>query len=329
VPNVIQAVYWYVGWLAGSSFFSKHLKDMFHPKHIAAILIAMCLTSTSDAASRLEPPGAAENVTIQPRGRAYLFRGFIGLLTDRGMDELTERINRTGVTADVNSYLMWRGLADQAISDFRRDPEPITIIGHSLGGDAAVRFAERLDAAGIPVSLLVTYDPTRFAHSVPANVERYVNLYQSTNVLGGGGDVVQGSGFHGHYASFDLKDRRGMFHINMEKFGDIHDQLVSKIAGLAATPASAGGEAIPLRIDIPPTASIELWDSGLPVLAHASDTLPTLATTYHVPLWALTQVNNLSEDAALTKGQRIIVPRYLVPMAGPSALSSQAVSNRH
>jgi hypothetical protein len=139
-----------------------------------------------------------------------------------------------------------------------------------------VKFAERLDAAGIPVSLLVTYDPTRFAHSVPP----------------------------------------------------IHDQLVSKVAALAATPASAGGEAIPLRIDIPATASIELWDSGLPVSAHAGDTLPTLAATYHVPLWALTQVNNLSDAAALTKGERIIVPRYLVPMAAPSAVSSHAASNR-
>jgi hypothetical protein len=114
----------------------------------------------------------------------------------------------------------------------------------------------------------------------------------------------------------------------MEKFGDIHDQLVSKIAALAATPASAEGEAIPLRIDIPATASIELWDSGLPVSAHAGDTLPTLAATYNVPLWVLTQVNNLSEAAALTTGARIIVPRYLVPLAAPSADSSNAASNR-
>ena len=120
MPNIIQAVYRYVGWLASSSFFPKQLKRMFHPKHISAILIAMCLASTGDAASRLELPGAAEKVAIQPRGRAYLFRGFIGLITDRGMDKLTERINRTGVTANVNSYLMWRGLADQAISEIGR-----------------------------------------------------------------------------------------------------------------------------------------------------------------------------------------------------------------
>jgi hypothetical protein len=160
---------------------------------------------------------------------------------------------------------------------------------------------------------------------VPPNVERYINLYQSHNVLiGGGGDVVQGRGFHGHYASFDLKDRPGVYHTNMEKFGNIHDQLVSKITALAATPASAEGEAIPLRIDIPSTSSIELWDSGLPVSARAGDTLPTIAATYHVPLWALTQVNNLSEGAALTKGERITVPRYLIPMAAPNAVSSRA-----
>jgi hypothetical protein len=297
---------------------------MFHTKLIAGVLIAICLAGTGEAASRLEPPGAAEKVTVPPRGRAYLFRGFIGL-TDWGMDVLTDRINHTGVTADVNSYLMWRGVADQAISDYRRDPEPITIIGHSLGGDAAVKFAERLDAAGIPVGLLVTYDPTRFADNLPPNVERYINLYQSHNVLiGGGGDVVQGRGFHGHYASFNLKDLHGIYHTNMEKFGNIHDQLVGKITALAATPASAEGEAIPLRIDIPSTGSIELWDSGLPVSARAGDTLRTLAATYHVPLWALTQVNNLSESAALTKGERITVPRYLIPTAAPSPVSSRA-----
>jgi len=241
------------------------------------------------------------------------------------MDKLTDRINRTGVTADVSSYLMWRGIADQAISNYRRDPEPITIIGHSLGGDAAVKFAERLDAAGVPVSLLVTYDPTRFADNLSPNVERYINLYQSSNILvGGGGDVVQGRGFHGHYASFDLKDLHGIYHTNMEKFGNIHDQLVSKIRALAATPASAEGEAIPLRINIPSTGSIELWDSGLPVSARAGDTLPVLAVTYHVPLWALTQVNKLSEGAALTKGERITVPRHLVPTATPSPVSSRA-----
>ena len=295
---------------------------MFQAKQIAAVLIAACLASTGEAATRLQPPGAAQNVTIQPSGRAYLFRGFIGVL-DWGMDELAQRINGTGVPATVNSYLVWRGVADQAIGDYRRDPEPIAIIGHSLGGDAAVAFAERLAAVGIPVSLLVTYDPTRFASNLPPNVERYINLYRSHSVLGSG-DVVQGRDFHGHYASFDLKDRPGIYHTNMEKVRDIQDQLVSKIAALAATRVSAEDEAMPLRIDIPPTVSIELWDSGMPVSARAGETLQSLAARYQVPLWALTQVNNLSEASALTKGERVIVPRYLIPIPAPSPVVSRA-----
>jgi hypothetical protein len=295
-------------------------------KHIVPILIAAALFAAwlprAGQAATPEPPSGAEKTTVDVHGRAYLFRGLIGLI-DWGMDELAERINRSGVTADIGSHLMWRSVADQAISDYRRDPKPITVIGHSIGGDSAVSFAETLSAAHIPVSLLITYDPTRMAGKVPANVERYINLYQSSNFLGGG-DLVQGGGFHGHYASFNLKDRPEVVHINMDKFDRIQEQLAAKIRALAATPARAEGEAVPLHIVFPPTGPIDLWDSGLPVSAHAGDTLQTLAATYHVPLWAVTQINKMSDAAALTEGERIVVPRYLVPKGTSSPASSAA-----
>ena len=259
---------------------------------------------------------------IEPRGRAYLFRGVAGLIYSRGMDQLAYRINRTGVTASVDTYLLWQLVANQAIGDYRRDPQPITLVGHSAGGDSAIVFAEYLDAADIPVSLLVTYDPTRTAHNVPPNVGRYINVYQSLNVMGGG-DVVQGRRFHGHYASFNLRDHREIVHINIEKAADIQEQLVTKIAELAATPVDVG-EAVPVRLDVPATAATELWDSGLPVAAHERDTLETLAASYHVPLWAVAQVNPLAKNALLTEGQRIIVPRHLTSMTTPSPVLSYA-----
>jgi hypothetical protein len=269
-----------------------------------------------------EPPDGAEKTAADVRGRAYLFRGLIGLI-DWGMDELAQRITRTGVAANISSHLIWSSVANQAIGDYRRDPKPITVIGHSIGGDSAVEFAEALDAAHVPVSLLITYDPTRMAPKVPSNVERYINLYQSSNFLGGG-DLVPGGGFHGHYASFNLKDRSEVIHINMDKFDRIQEQLTSKIRSLAATPARAQGEAVPLHIVFSPTGPIELWDSGLPVAAHAGDTLQSLAATYHVPLWAVVQASKLSETAVLTEGERIVVPRYLVPKGASSPASSAA-----
>ena len=122
---------------------------------------------------------------------------------------------------------MWRPVADEAIRDYRRDPQPITLIGHSMGGDSALDFAEMLNQAGIPVSLLVTYDPTRIADDVPPNVERYINIYQSSNFMGGG-NVVQGSRFHGHYASYNLKNHTEIIHINIEKADRIQEQLVDQ-----------------------------------------------------------------------------------------------------
>jgi hypothetical protein len=262
----------------------------------AAFLIGACLAT----------PGRADTFGEPAHGRAYLFRGLIGMI-DWGMDELAQRIGRSGVQADINPHLVWRSIADQAIADYRRDPKPITVVGHSIGGDSAVDFCETLEAAHVPVALLITYDPTRMSHQVPGNVQRYINLYQSSNMLGGG-DLVQGRGFHGHYASYNLKDRPEVIHVNLDKFDRIQEQLASKVRSAGA---GGGGDAVPLRLVIPPNVPIELWDSGMAVSAHAGDTLQSIANEYHVPLWALTQINKVSETAALTDGQRVVVPRYL------------------
>ena len=86
------------------SSFVAGLIEMIRARSIAAILIAACLAGATTEA------GADE-----PHGRAYLFRGMIDLI-DWGMDQLAERINRTGVAANVSSHLMWRTVADQAIA---------------------------------------------------------------------------------------------------------------------------------------------------------------------------------------------------------------------
>ncbi len=296
--------------------FKPHMVQVRHI--VTALLIALCLAATAQAA-------AAQTAGSQVHGRAYLFRGLIGLI-DWGMDELAQRVGRSGVAVNIGSHLDWRSVANQAISDYRRDPKPISVVGHSIGGDAAVQFAEALGAAHVPVSLLITYDPNRSADSVPANVLRYIDLYQSSNFLGGG-DLAPAHGFHGHYAAFNLNNRPEIIHVNMDKFAGIQAQLAAKIRSAGA---GGEGEAVPLRIVFPATGPIELWDSGQPVAAQAGDTLQTLAAAYHVPLWALIQINPKAEHAALTEGERIVVPRYLgqrlVPRPAVSAAPNPAAS---
>jgi hypothetical protein len=98
---------------------------------------------------------------------------------------------------------------------------------------------------------------------VPANVHRYINLYQSSNVLGGG-DLAPSRGFQGNYASFNLKNRSEVIHVNLDKFPHIQEILASKIRSAGAT--SEGRER--LRLVVPPSVPIELWDSGLAISAR-------------------------------------------------------------
>ena len=260
------------------------------------------------------------------RGRAYLFYGLIPQI-DWGMDELAQRINRSGIAAGNYSHASWRGVADQAISDYRRDPKPVAVVGHSIGGNSAVQFAQALGAAHVPVSLLITYDPNRGSDSIPANVHRYINLYQSSNILGGG-DLAPGPGFHGHYASYNLKDRSEIIHVNLDKFSRIQELLAAKVRSMAG---GGEGEAVPLRIVFSATGPIELWDSGVPISAHAGDTLQSLAAAYHVPVWAVAQINRKSESAALSDGERVVIPRYLgqrfARPASPEAAAKPASSD--
>jgi hypothetical protein len=281
------------------------------------------IASAADIAP--QPARPPESESAVPRGRAYLFRGVAGLIYSRGMDSLTERIRHAGIAASVQSYLLWRPAVEQAIQDYRRDPAPIVVIGHSMGGDSALSFAQRLNNENIPVSLLVTYDPTRIADDVPANVERYINLYQSSNIMGGG-NVVQASRFHGHYASYNLKDHSEIVHINIEKAERIQEQLVRKIAELSETPVAVQGEVVPLHLEVPADAAIELWDSGVPVQAHAGDTLKSLASIYHAPVWSLAEINAISVRAPLSEGQRIVIPRHLAPMSIPNTVTSYVPS---
>ena len=142
-------------------------------------------------------------------------------------------------------------------------------------------------------------------------------LYQHLPVLERHGrrQYYAGQPFPRLFASYNLKDHSEIIHINIEKADRIQEQLVAKVAELAATPATGAGEAVPIRLEVPADAAIELWDSGQPVAAHAGDTLKTLAETYHVPLWALAQINSVSASRAASEGQRIVVPRYLAPVA--------------
>jgi pimeloyl-ACP methyl ester carboxylesterase len=93
-----------------------------------------------------------------------------------GLSEFGNRMGRRGIPTTVRNYSDWPALAQDAIRQYRTGRlRSIMIIGHSLGGGAAVEMAAELGRAGVPVRLVVTLDPVG-GSQVSSNVRRSVNF---------------------------------------------------------------------------------------------------------------------------------------------------------
>ena len=281
-----------------------------------AALPAEDLDEDSFARPALQIERSVQPAAPSEKGHVYLFRGMGGRIASLDLDRMADKLNKAGVKAEAYNFVNWRSPADEAIARYKRQAQksPIILVGHSAGGDAALSFAERLKEARVPVSLLIAFDPTRRAGRVPANVDRFVNIYQSLNFFGGG-DISPASDFHGHFASVDLKRYWEVLHVNLVKLEGLQDKVIDKIVRVATLPSELEGVTVPIKYVMPRNQPIELWDSGLPIRAEPGDTVRSLAARYAVPAWAVAQLNNVGSGTSFKPGQRVVIPRHLE--AGP------------
>lgn len=285
-------------------------------------------------------PDAAEKLP----GRVYLLRGLIGDIYSRGMDDLARKIEQRGVSASVHGVSAVVYLANRIVRDYRADPaanSPIMLVGHSTGGDAIIAIAERLKAANVPVALAFGFDPTRISAPVPSNVDLFINLYQGYNIIGGGA-ATPALDFRGRLINVDLRDRREIIHITLDKNEAIHDLIVRKIgavaerakaeraAGLSSLPdvhssaraakkdyargahVSDSADVAPLSIRyvVPPRTTIELWDSAVRATVEPGETLDAIAQRTGAPAWAIVQINSIDRAAPPAEGQVLLIPRH-------------------
>lgn len=266
-------------------------------------------------------------------GHVYLLRGLIGDIFSLGMDDLAEKIRQRGIKASVHGVSAARFLADDIVARYRSEPSlaPIMLIGHSTGGDEIIVMAERLKAANVPVALAVGFDPTPIARDVPSNVELFINLYQATNLIGGG-RATPGPGFRGRLINVDLRDRREIVHITLDKSKVIHDLLIEKIVAIAEASAPSRKTRIAAPADkrkgrgasepetvrplvmkyvVPSREPIRLWDSAWSITPAAGDTLESISQRYGAPAWAIAQINNLDERSALSSARRLLIPHSM------------------
>ena len=304
---------------------------MINPRRLAvlAAVVLLALNPLPAAASPAKPKPAASPVVAPPPAeplpppKIYLFRGAMGPIFSTGIDRLEEKLTAAGFSADVYEFTLCRLIGNRAIASYKESPAPIVLIGHSMGGLCSVLISEMAAKENIPISLVITIDPAHATDDVPLNVERFINIFLSDSVLGGG-DVVAVPGFRGHYASYDLKLNSRVTHINIEKSDDIHRQIVEMVTQLPRIQAAqTEADAVPLRYQVPGDTLVELWDSGVRIPVRTGDTMESIAAAHRVPVWAIAQSNSLAENATLTPGQSIVVPRHLGP---PDATAPAAMA---
>ena len=164
-------------------------------------------------------------------GDVYLMRGLMNVFS-QGMDTLATELGGKGFQTKVINHSSWSYAAAQITERYKaaKRPEPVFLIGHSLGADAVILLAERLAENKVPVTLAVTFDPVH-PRPAPHNVKRFVNFFQSNN--GFGVPVKPQKGYRMSIVNTDLKDREDIGHTTIDKADFLHSKVVSEMMRLS------------------------------------------------------------------------------------------------
>jgi pimeloyl-ACP methyl ester carboxylesterase len=185
------------------------------------------------------PPAA---VVSYPYGRVYVMRGLANVFS-RGMDKLTVELKAKGIHARVFNHSHWREFAAEIITLYRTDKslEPIIIIGHSLGGDAALAMGNFLGTNGVPVRLIIAFDAVSRIELVNSHVAEVINYYKPN----GYGQKVEGSAdYRGKIVNVDLTGRKDIGHLNIDKIESLHAQVISKVLEIIKKPVTATASSV-------------------------------------------------------------------------------------
>src|SRR5580658_11076630 len=114
----------------------------------------VCATLCLGAGHHIVAPALAQSAKPPAPTAALvqvdLFRGLADIFS-RGMDTLTDKLNRQGYSARVYSTNGWQTAVRRIALDYARGQRDIVVlIGHSLGADATFDAANALDRQNIP-----------------------------------------------------------------------------------------------------------------------------------------------------------------------------------
>jgi hypothetical protein len=117
--------------------------------------------------------------TIPQSGEVHTMLGGLGLFS-KGMNTVRDSvISLYKIPAYGTIWYNAGHVSRFIINNYyqQKNPRPIILVGHSLGANEQIKVARNLNAAGVPVALLVTVDAVSQT-IIPPNVKEALNIYK-------------------------------------------------------------------------------------------------------------------------------------------------------
>jgi hypothetical protein len=167
-----------------------------------------------------------------PRGRVVVLRGLFNMFST-GMNVLTFTLRQDGYDATVHNHAEWRSLADRTAAAAQTDAlkRPLAVIGHSFGADDAILLTGRLADAGVPVDLLVTFDPA-WVLNVPRGPRKVINFHQDRDTF-----IRRLSPAAGFDGRIENRQVSGDSHLSIDKNPALHNEVRVALVDIAGPPA--------------------------------------------------------------------------------------------
>ncbi|WP_139251531.1 alpha/beta fold hydrolase [Kaistia soli] len=186
--------------------------------------------STAPRATQKRVGKSAQPTVPTHAASVYLIRGFLGVFS-LGMDRLNASLKAQGVKTRILGHTGWPSVVADITAEAALHPDkraPIVIIGHSLGGNAALQASYVLGQHGVPVDLVVTVDPTS-SRPISDKVKRYLNIYMANDGLGAA-LAAKGTGVDND----NIRDnpdlnRPGVNHFTMDENPIVQQQIMTAV----------------------------------------------------------------------------------------------------
>lgn len=179
----------------------------------AMTLLISCVSADQNSATdRVPAPSAAPGVIALAsrsaeavsKEQVYMFRGGFNGVFSTGINTMAAKLGKRGITAHSENWSAFNSSL-KAIKKAYADNRTVAVVlvGHSLGGPTAMSLANQLTAVGIPVDLVILFDPIG-PSPVPKGVRKLIN-YQASVRKDYRGDYKPGPGFNGEIVNMNIR----------------------------------------------------------------------------------------------------------------------------